>query len=178
MIGGRYALPLVAARHFVWAQRDRARELVWGDRLGYEPRVAPGNRMDLVDANRPPAPAPASPTSACLGALDKGTALAECGRFLGLNVEEVRPGQAAPLIEGAIGGGWPLLGATPAALAHLDERGWSALSAFLRCGGTLFLAGFAPASNAALAELGDRLGLDQIRAEAPPFASSAILFPG
>ncbi len=177
MMDGRRALPKVAARHFVWAQRDRARDLVWGDRLGYEPRVAPGNRLELVDPERPQPPAPASPASAHVGSLDTGTALAECARFLGLAVEEVGPAQAAPLMERALSGRWPLLGATPATVAALDERGWSALSAFLRGGGTLFLAGFGPASNPALAELGVRLGLQQARAETLPYASSAILFP-
>jgi hypothetical protein len=178
MINGRHALPLVAARHVIWAQRDRAREFIWGDKLGYEPRIAPPNRMELVDPERPEPPAAASPSSACVGALDTGTALAECGRFLGLSVEEVQTAQASSLIERALSGGWPLLGATPAAVASLDERGWGGLAAFLRGGRTLFLAGFGPASNPILAELGRRLGLVQLAAEAPQLASSAVLFPG
>jgi hypothetical protein len=177
-MAGRCSLPLVAARHFVWARRDQARDLLWGDRLGYEPRVAPGNRLDLVDVERAPARSPASPSTACLGALDTGTALAECGRFLGLGVEEAGPDQSAPLIERATGGAWPVLGATPAVVAGLSESGWSALTAYLGGGGTLYLAGIGPASNPTLAELGGRLGLEQVVAEAPPFASSAILFPG
>jgi hypothetical protein len=175
---GRYALPLVAARHFVWARRDRVRELLWRDRLGYELRVPPANRIEIVETALPETRPPAAAGSGCLGALDGGTALAECARYCGLEVEEARPGEGTPLVERALEAGWPLLGSTPAALTALDYRGWQALSAFLARGGTLHLAGAGPGTNALLEELGARLELEPIEAQSVRLPSGAILFPG
>lgn len=171
-------LSLVAARHLLWAQRDRVRDLLWRDRLGYEPRSHPSNRLELVESERPRPRPPATPGSGELAALGRGSAIAECGRFLGLTVEEAGPEEAARLLNASLGSGRPLLGVGSEDLVAFTEDGWAALLTFLQAGGTLFLAGVGPHSKPLLTELGQRLDVEPVRAEGSSAVSTGVRFPG
>lgn len=171
-------LVLTAARHGLWAQRDRVRDLIWRERLGYQPRFPPQNRIDLVQHERAQAPPAATPESGEFGVLENGTALAECGQFLGLSVVEPDRRGAVGVLNDAVQKGWPLLGCSAATLTQLPEAGWNALSAFLAGGGTLFVAGVAPAPTPVLAEFGRRLRMEPLCAEPGSGQSTAVLFPG
>ena len=172
-----FRLSLVAGRHLLWAQRDRVRDLLWRDRLGYEPRLHAPNRIELVDPERPRPSPSATPASGDLAALGRDSAVAGCGRFLGLTVEEATPEEAGALLNASLRSARPLLGASPETLGAFAEDSWAALGAFLRGGGTLFLAGVGPTSASALTELGRRLGLEPVQAEASSAASAGVLFP-
>ena len=171
-------LPLVAAQHQLWAQRDRLRGLLWSDRLGYEPRLPPPNRIELVDTQRAEQPPRATPRNDRLGVLSPDLALAEGGRLLGLGVAEPGARGMAGVVERALSEGWPLLGASPEALPRLSESCWDALVAFVLRGGTFFLPGAAPSSNAVLDDLCRRLGVAPLQARANDEESAGILFPG
>lgn len=176
MRGSALTLPLVTARHLAWARRDQARALVWGDRLGYEPRVPARNRIELVDPARKAPEVRAAPATSDVGVLEEGTAVAACARFLGLRVRTPDAGALDRLVNRAVAERWGLVAGSPGSVAKLSPAGWGSLAAFVRGGGVLFLADVI--SEAGVVELGDRLGVKTPRVETPATPSAALAFPG
>jgi hypothetical protein len=170
------ALPVVAARHLLWDRRDRMRALVWGERPGYELRVPPPNRIEVVEWERKRPPAPSVPAAACVGILAHSPALAACARLLGLSVIEPVGDDPILLLERALRQRWGLLSSSAETLRALRPDRWQALSQFVHRGGTLFLHGVSQAVD--LRELSRGLNVEPVRAEPLVAPSRAMLFPG
>ena len=175
-MGGSPPLPLVAARHFLWGRRDRARELVWKDRPGFESRAHQPNRIELVEPERPDWGGLAAPASACLGVLEPGTALAAFARLLGLGVTELAGGELALLLERALRHHWRLLAGSADRLGGLPADRLRTIDAFVRGGGTLFVYGVRPGTD--LRHLSRHLNLEPVHAAPLPARSGALQFQG
>jgi len=175
-MGGSPPLPLVAARHFLWGRRDRARELVWKDRPGFEPRAHEPNQIELVAPERADGGVLAAPASACLGVLEPGTALAAFARLLGLGVTELAGGELALLLERALRHRWGLLAGSADRLGGLPADRLRTIDAFVRGGGTLFVYGVRPGTD--LRHLSRHLNLEPVHAAPLPARSSALQFQG
>jgi hypothetical protein len=170
------SLPLVAARHFLWGRRDRARELLWKDRPGFQPRTHQRNRIELVELERADGAGLAAPATACLGVLEPGSALAAFARLLGLGVTELGGGELALLLERALRHRWGLLAGSADRLGSLPADRLRTIDAFVRGGGTLFVYGVRPGTD--LRHLSRHLNLEPVHAAPLPTPSGALLFQG
>lgn len=165
----RGTLPIAKAliRRQVPSLEDALRSLLWGQRMGFGLRPGPAGMVELIEpwTRGGGSAALGRPRSASVGivgaesAAGDTAALAECARFYGLAPEQAPAKNAEALVERATREGWPLLGGTPEAVTAMPERSMGRLREFLGRGGTFLLGGIGPASNRALAGIGQSLGI-------------------
>lgn len=168
----------------IWAWEATVRELLWGERYGFDFRHRPGETL-AVEAPRSPTlgiGSRALTRSSDLGVIARTecdgskAVLAEAGRFYGLDVHETAPEGASPLIERAVHESWPLLGLSLEGMSEVSQRLPGLLRAYVAGGGTLLLNGIGLGANRGLRSVADELGIAMPEGRRSQGATREVLF--
>jgi O-antigen/teichoic acid export membrane protein/glycosyltransferase involved in cell wall biosynthesis len=160
---GMVAVGAARARRLYVGRSGAVRRVRHRRRPGYAARPAASVAVKLVAASRP-LPEPPQPPKDVIGVVDatpaERSALRAAAGFYGLSVKGMADRSPGSVAERALLEDWPLVSGQLQTILDLPVDRTSELLAYVRRGGTLYLDGLEPTSNAGLVELGRRLGLE------------------